>query len=557
VTNNGPSAAQDVTVTDTLPAGTAFVSATPSQGSCAGTTTVICSLGSIANGGVATISLVVNVSAGAVITNTATATTTTSDTNSANNSATATTTVQAPPAPTADLAVTKTDTPDPVPAGNNLTYAITVTNNGPSAAQDVTVTDTLPAGTAFVSATPSQGSCAGTTTVICSLGSIANGGVATISLVVNVSAGAVITNTATATTTTSDTNSANNSATALTTVQAPPAPTADLAVTKTDSPDPVLPGNNLTYAITLTNNGPSDAQNVTLTDPVPTGTTLVSFIQNSGPAGACPLPAGGTGTVTCTFAVLPSGTSASFTMVVILNRDVGGVIANTATATSATADPTSSNNAATASTTVEQPPPQPVADLSVAKTDSPDPVAPGSDLTYTIAVTNNGPADADAATVGDTVPAGTTFVSVTPSQGSCDGTADILCDLGPLANGATAVVTLVVHVDAAVPPGTVISNTATLNPRVVRPRPEPPIGPEPMPSVEPAPRPVPRPVVTDPNPDNDSATATTTVAIPAAGAPSGSPAATSPASPAPGSAAVTATPATAARPVVGRPTFTG
>ncbi|MBI3459898.1 DUF11 domain-containing protein, partial [Candidatus Acetothermia bacterium] len=74
-----------------------------------------------------------------------------------------------------DLAVTKTDSPDPVIAGNNLTYTLTVTNNGPDNAGGVTVTDTLPGGVTFISAVPSQGSCSQSAGVVtCSLGTMAN-----------------------------------------------------------------------------------------------------------------------------------------------------------------------------------------------------------------------------------------------------------------------------------------------------------------------------------------------------------------------------------------------
>jgi uncharacterized repeat protein (TIGR01451 family) len=237
-----------------------------------------------------------------------------------------------------------------------------------------------------------------------------------------------------------------------------------------------------------------------------------------------------------------------------------GTLTNTANATSATADPAPGNNTGTATTTVAEPPP-PAADLSVTKTDSPDPVMPGSDLTYTIAVTNNGPADTDAATVADTVPSGTTLVSVTPSQGSCDGTTDVLCALGPLANGATAVVTLIVHVDPAVSPGTIISNTASVNPRIVRPPGPEPVPPGPLPprgAAEPSPLPGARQRTTDPEPGNDNATATTTVADPGRPSEPGIPTA-------PGAAGSSRSPSAPARtarstvasPVVARPTFTG
>ena len=98
------------------------------------------------------------------------------------------------------------------------------------------------------------------------------------------------------------------------------------------------------------------------------------------------------------------------------------------------------------------------ADLSIFKTDSPDPVNPGSNLTYTLSVANNGPGDATGVTVTDTLPAGVTFVSATPSQGTCNQVGGIVtCDLGTLNSGAAATITIVVIPNT---PGT-LTNTAT------------------------------------------------------------------------------------------------
>src|SRR6476469_6155942 len=91
----------------------------------------------------------------------------------------------APPVPTADLAITKTGPPC-AQSGGTLTYSIEVDNNGPSDATGVVVNDPLPAGETLVTATPSQGTCAGTVT--CDLGSISNGASATITILVKVTA---------------------------------------------------------------------------------------------------------------------------------------------------------------------------------------------------------------------------------------------------------------------------------------------------------------------------------------------------------------------------------
>ncbi len=120
----------------------------------------------------------------------------------------------------ADLSITKTDSPDPVVADSPLTYTLTASNTGPSNASNVTVTDTLPANVIFGSATPSQGSCSGTTGVTCNLGTINNGASATIIIAITPVQPGTITNTASVTATESDPNTLNNSASQPTSVNA-------------------------------------------------------------------------------------------------------------------------------------------------------------------------------------------------------------------------------------------------------------------------------------------------------------------------------------------------
>ena len=115
---------------------------------------------------------------------------------------------------TADLAVAKLATPNPVAPNAPLTYSVTVTNKGSDFAQGVSVTDSLPAGQAFVSATASQGSCSGAGTVTCALGTMAPASVATVTIVVKPSATGPYTNTASVTSTTTDPTQSNNSASA-------------------------------------------------------------------------------------------------------------------------------------------------------------------------------------------------------------------------------------------------------------------------------------------------------------------------------------------------------
>jgi uncharacterized repeat protein (TIGR01451 family) len=125
-----------------------------------------------------------------------------------------------PLAEQADLEISKADSPDPVTVGDNLTYTITVTNNGPDAAANVVVTDTLPSGVTFVSASPGCVHAAGVVT--CNLGNIPAGGSVTITIVVTVTAPGTISNTATVTSDTLDPNTANNSDAEPTEVQSGP-----------------------------------------------------------------------------------------------------------------------------------------------------------------------------------------------------------------------------------------------------------------------------------------------------------------------------------------------
>jgi uncharacterized repeat protein (TIGR01451 family) len=121
----------------------------------------------------------------------------------------------------ANLTITKTASPNPAITQANLTYRITLLNNGPSPATNVVVTDNLPAGINFVSATPTQGSCSGTTTVTCTLGSMAQSALAIVNIVVVPQAAGTLTNNASVVAIESDSDTSDNSVTLQTTVNSP------------------------------------------------------------------------------------------------------------------------------------------------------------------------------------------------------------------------------------------------------------------------------------------------------------------------------------------------
>jgi len=140
-----------VALSDTLPAGVTFDSATATQGSCLPSGgSVLCTLGTLASQADATVTIKVTPQAQGTITNTASVVGSTVDPDTADNSASAATTID----PAADLSLTKSDSPDPVAAGEVLTYTLDVQNAGPQDATGTTVTDTLPAGVVYESATP-------------------------------------------------------------------------------------------------------------------------------------------------------------------------------------------------------------------------------------------------------------------------------------------------------------------------------------------------------------------------------------------------------------------
>ncbi len=210
---------------------------------------------------------------------------------------------------------------------------------------------------------------------------------------------------------------------------------SDVAVTLTDAPDPVAVGGTLTYTATVANTGPHAATDVVLTDPIPSGATLVSTTASQG---SCASGA----TVTCSLGAITSGASATVTVTV--SPTATGQLTNTVSVAMAETDTNLANNTASATTTVEPAPPAP--DLSVTQTDAPDPVRKGKYLTYTITVRSTG-LTSGGVTLTDALPAKTDFKLSTTSQGTCDkkpSKAGVLtCNLGDVAAGETVTVTIV------------------------------------------------------------------------------------------------------------------
>lgn len=180
-------------------------------------------------------------------------------------------------APTADLSITGTVAPEPVAQNGFLVYTYTITNPGPSTAT-VTFTDVLPSTLSFVQATSSVGSVSRSgNTVTASLGTMASGATATVTVQVVPTTTGTIPNTATISAP-EDPNGANNSVTLSSTV----VPGVDLGVTAVAEPDPAILGENWQVSFVVTNGGPATATNVNFEGNIPTNLPLESVTTSQG-----------------------------------------------------------------------------------------------------------------------------------------------------------------------------------------------------------------------------------------------------------------------------------
>jgi uncharacterized repeat protein (TIGR01451 family) len=454
VTNDGPLDAAGVVVTDQLPAQVSYLANTDAcTGVAVGSTgTLTCPLGTIPAGQSRSFQIKVKANAdlgGATsITNTASVAFAGNDSDTANNTVSLAHLINE----LADVRATKLCKPDsgPAPAGTSGTCTIFVANDGPSAARSVALTDTHVSNGAFTIASlvTSQGACAVAANVVtCNLGKIQPGASARVDVTITSNDGVDVNDVARVTSATPDPSTGNNEATAGLTFHA----SADLSLAKS-GPASVVAGTNLTYTLSVDNAGPSTAKGVVVTDELPAG---VSFVSATASVGS--FTAGG-GTVTWSLGnVAPADPVRTLQITVHVLPGTTGSIVNNAAVTSETSDPALGNNLASFTTAVSA-----VANLTLSKADSPDPVSAGANLAYTITVGNGGPSTAVGVVLTDTLPAGTTFVSAVDGTGTVACAVIVLgtvhCDVGTLAPGQTRTVILTVKVDASVPDGTVLVN---------------------------------------------------------------------------------------------------
>ena len=341
---------------------------------------------------------IVSISAIGSIANTAVVSSDAEDPDPENNTSTEIVDVEA----LADMAVEKSASPDPVTAGQEITFNLDISNLGPSDAQSVTLTDAILPNVMNAQYSTDGGATFNPWTGAINLGTFANGELRQIIIrgIVSPSATGTIVNTAVVNSPTPDPNPENNSSTTVT----PVIESADLAVIKVQSPDPLIPGQLGTYTITVENLGPSSAQNVVLTDAIPPqisgaeySTDSVNFFPWTGS--------------------LNLGTLAAGEVQIVLIRGLvsanPGAITNTAIVSSTTPDPNPDNNTSTAISPNEE-----TADISVVKSASPNPVTAGDILTYTLIVSNAGPDEAQNVMLTDAIPGDLTDVEYSVDNGA-------------------------------------------------------------------------------------------------------------------------------------------
>lgn len=481
--NAGPSPADGAVIVDPAAAGLSkiAVSCAATGGAVCPATLTIAALegaglvtGALPSGGSVTLTVTATVTAssGSVL-NSATVTPPTGVTDPAlgNNTASDLDSVD----PVADVSIVKTDGVAAVNAGGFTSYVITVANAGPSSADGTIVLDPAAAGltkTSVSCAASGGASCPAVASLAALEGTglviptLPGGGVVTLTLGATVTATVgSVSNAATAAPPAgvSDPVPANNSATDVDTVN----PIADLSVTKTDGVAGVTVGGSTTYAVVVSNAGPSAAGGAVLVDPVTAGLTKTGVTCVAAGGAACPVTMTvaaleGAGLVA---GALPSGGSLTFTVTASVTATTGS-ITNTATVAppAGVTDPSAGNNAAADTDAVT-----PIADLAVTKSNGASTVTAAGTTTYTVVVQNHGPSNADGALVTDPAAAGLvkTSVGCTAVGGAvCPASSTVAALEGPglvipaLPSGATITLTVAATVTAT---GGSIVNTATVS----------------------------------------------------------------------------------------------
>ncbi|GAA4311068.1 hypothetical protein GCM10023183_29580 [Nibribacter koreensis] len=458
--NNGPNAATGVIIRDVLPTGQINITGqTSTNGTNLDINTGIWTIGNLASGQSVTLTINATITGTGTIVNTAIIRGNQADQQPSNNISTVVTVVTpgTTPSNTADLQVQKTVNKTRANVGDALVYTVTARNAGPNAATGVTVRDVLPLSQIDLvgNVTVSTGTY-NATTGIWTIGNLAVGQTATLTVNSTIKTNGTIVNTATISGDQVDERPESNTSTVITVVGAgPEVPTVftDLQVVKTVDKTRANIGDALVYNVTVRNSGPNNATGVFVVDVLPTsqidivGQVTVSVGTYNATTGVW------------TIGALANGQTA--TLRVNATIKTAGTIVNTAIVRGNEADQQPVNNTSTVITIVgETPGPGASTDLEAIKTVNRTRANVGDALTYTVTARNNGPAAATGVIIRDVLPLSqiTVVGTITPSAGTYNAATGIWT-IGNLAAGQSVTMTVNATIKAT---GTIV-NTAIIS----------------------------------------------------------------------------------------------
>jgi uncharacterized repeat protein (TIGR01451 family) len=236
-------------------------------------------------------------------------------------------------------------------------------------------------------------------------------------------------------------------------------PQADLLITKSDDPDPAIANGTLVYTLIYTNAGPSDAQNVDITETLPVSVSYGGIVSQ--PPGWSDPPAYDSGppeTLTWHIPTLVAGATGRIVLTVTVGADVHDVFTNSVTISSTTPDPDLTNNSDDEPTS----PPRP--DITVIKSVTPTRTTNGRTVTYTLLVLNSGGIPLSSITLTDTLPPGLVYANqaVPAEPDVVDGQIQVWDDItygAGLAAGSSLTVTFQAEIDV----GTGVTGTYVNN----------------------------------------------------------------------------------------------
>jgi len=329
-----------------------------------------------------------------------------------------------------DLSVVLLPSVDPVTIGTNLTYTIQIHNNGRTTFTGVTNVVQFSTNIQLLAVSSSAGNWSTNgNRLIFNIGTMTNNAAIVQSITIATPTPVVMTNSATLTSFESasqEPNIGNNVSTVVSTVRG----VADVRLnTATAVPNPVALTNNLTLTLTVSNKGPYPASAVELIDVLPPELSFVSVANSQGTAYY------DSGVVVCDFTNMANNASATVT--ILAKAMTNSVTTNFASVSALELDLVPANNSVTQLVTISPP-----ADLAIGMT-GPISGFAGTNFTYTLRLTNAGPAAATGITVTDVLPAGAVYVSASnPSGTAAQANGVVTCGISSMASNATATITI-------------------------------------------------------------------------------------------------------------------